>query len=422
VGHICRKGGDGENLEQAATFIEKFAAERSEEDMRRELEQMAREKLGAMGRLALCDLSLLNKTSDVLMAAVHVQVLGNQEDLNLCMTPVGTAHDDDDDDDDDKEDDMKPSSQWDMAKQWPEIFPDGWLVSKPRSYSIRYKLSVPGDLAREAKVAGKTMVIKGVAMSSNILLVSAMLEASGIDGNPISASLTVGDYVASTGGKSAVEAALQDSRTGLCGLLPTASALQLGEVVRNQILRPLLAQILPPVDTSATGSSRDTDSQDRDGSTRSWRRESNGSRGSGLEVPSRLSDPRRSLRVPRMGGPGGFGDDLLPGGGFGQGGMLFGPGNAAFDGRFGPGGGRGLGGHGFDDDDDDGFMGSVPPGARFDPYGPPGVGGMGGQPGPRNFRGSRNMGRGGAGPGRNFSGEPDPDHLRPPFGSDDMFS
>jgi proteasome inhibitor subunit 1 (PI31) len=46
------------------------------------------------------------------------------------------------------------------------------------------------------------------------------------------------------------------------------------------------------------------------------------------------------------------------------------------------------------------FRGSVPPGARFDPYGPPDIGPRGG-------------------PGRGL-GEPDPDHLPPP-GYDDMF-
>jgi proteasome inhibitor subunit 1 (PI31) len=51
------------------------------------------------------------------------------------------------------------------------------------------------------------------------------------------------------------------------------------------------------------------------------------------------------------------------------------------------------------------FRGSVPPGARFDPYSQPDIGPRGGP------------GRGG--PRRGF-GAPDPDHLPPP-GYDDMF-
>lgn len=50
--------------------------------------------------------------------------------------------------------------------------------------------------------------------------------------------------------------------------------------------------------------------------------------------------------------------------------------------------------------------GAVPPGARFDPFGPPGVG-------PRGPRGPRP-------PGSGFSG-PNPDHMRRPDDYDDMF-
>ncbi len=102
----------------------------------------------------------------------------------------------------------------------------------------------------------------------------------------------------------------------------------------------------------------------------------------------------------------GFDDDLNPFGS-GQGGSLLGPGHPGFGGggaggmprRGGGGGGRFGGG---------GMMPGVPPGARFDPFGP-GVPGSGG--------GGRGGGGRGGHPGM---GGPTPDHLRPPsMGGDD---
>ncbi|KAJ2747844.1 hypothetical protein GGI20_000139 [Coemansia sp. BCRC 34301] len=55
--------------------------------------------------------------------------------------------------------------------------------------------------------------------------------------------------------------------------------------------------------------------------------------------------------------------------------------------------------------------GAVPPGARFDPIGP-----FGQMPGPARPQGGL-PGRGGGGPGRLFSGEPDPDAAEPPNSS-----
>lgn len=49
------------------------------------------------------------------------------------------------------------------------------------------------------------------------------------------------------------------------------------------------------------------------------------------------------------------------------------------------------------------FVGAVPPGARFDPFGPPDPDAMPPVRGPRPL-----------GPRGGF-GDPDPDHLRPPF-------
>jgi PI31 proteasome regulator len=113
-------------------------------------------------------------------------------------------------------------------------------------------------------------------------------------------------------------------------------------------------------------------------------------------------------------------DDLMPsfggavpggmfygggGGGFGGGGggMLFGPDHPVFHG--GPGGlGGGLGRL---------PPPGVPPGARFDPFGPPGIG----EPGEPFRGGGGGTGRGGG----SITGLPGPDHLRPPPNEDGSY-
>jgi proteasome inhibitor subunit 1 (PI31) len=100
------------------------------------------------------------------------------------------------------------------------------------------------------------------------------------------------------------------------------------------------------------------------------------------------------------GGPGGLGVGGM-GGDFG-GGNMFGPRHPAFAGGgvSGVGGGFGGGASGL----------AAPPGARFDPFGPPGAGGFGG------------MGNPMGGMARQRPREiPDNDIFRPPFGGDDMF-
>eukprot|EP00123_Amoebidium_parasiticum_P020305 comp4708_c0_seq1/m.871 comp4708_c0_seq1/g.871 ORF comp4708_c0_seq1/g.871 comp4708_c0_seq1/m.871 type:complete len:272 (-) comp4708_c0_seq1:503-1318(-) len=129
-----------------------------------------------------------------------------------------------------------------------------------------------------------------------------------------------------------------------------------------------------------------------------------------LRVPPRrpidpLADPLAMGpgRAGMVGGPyGGYGDtDRLPhfGGGFPVPGQMPGGGGMFM----GPPGGMGIGGRGGFGGEDDIYgmpRGAVPPGARFDPFGPP-------DPrNPRNARGGR--------------GDPDPDHLPPP-GYGNMF-
>ncbi|XP_028404331.1 proteasome inhibitor PI31 subunit-like [Dendronephthya gigantea] len=110
-----------------------------------------------------------------------------------------------------------------------------------------------------------------------------------------------------------------------------------------------------------------------------------------LRIPPRIPQGSRG-RDPLMFDPRGFGDpDLLPGHP-GTGGMFMDPfhqRNRRPEGDFGhPGLPRGA----------------VPPGARFDPFGPPHPdGGIGGNPRSGRY------------------GEPGPDHLRPPGFEDDMF-
>ncbi|KAL9961793.1 hypothetical protein ACROYT_G030813 [Oculina patagonica] len=152
------------------------------------------------------------------------------------------------------------------------------------------------------------------------------------------------------------------------------------------------------VDKFTSGSSRAGSQEERRGSRRESQR----------EQPSRLIDDD-PLRIPPRRppdfhgewappvGPFGYGDgDRLPGHPGASGGMLMDP--------FRTGGMGSTGGQGFGPPPHPGQLprGAVPPGARFDPFGPVPPGGS---------RADSRSGR--------FAG-PDPDHLPPP-GYDDMF-
>jgi hypothetical protein len=139
-----------------------------------------------------------------------------------------------------------------------------------------------------------------------------------------------------------------------------------------------------------------------------------------------------------FGGRGGFpslgGDDLMPSFGGAVPGGMFG-GGGGFGGAFGPGGGSlvgpehplfggggGVGGYpgvpGYGGPGRGGLPPGVPPGARFDPFGPPGVG--------TGIPDGGGRGRGGVPPGvpqpprgtGSVPGLPQPDHLVPPRNED----
>jgi hypothetical protein len=153
--------------------------------------------------------------------------------------------------------------------------------------------------------------------------------------------------------------------------------------------------------------------------------------------------PRSGGSFPGGGGFGGRGglpsiggDDLMPSfGGAVPGGMFGGGGGGGFGGPFGPcggslvgpehplfGGGGGVGGYpgvpGYGGPGRGGLPPGVPPGARFDPFGPPGVG--------TGIPDGGGRGRGGFPPGvpqpprgtGSVPGLPQPDHLVPPRNED----
>jgi len=376
--------------------------------LRHKAEALAQKPLGPLGRLALCELgATLRRPPDVLMAVVHVLLLRNATEHGVSLRCVGIVDDDDDDeeeeeeegeeDDDDNGDTSAQKMTFDPEARWPEIFPDGWLIAKPRSYSFRY-LVVANHASRE-QLDGAQLAIKGAIMGSSKLLVNGMLQGKGTQGKePVSASISIKDFVASSS-KDAVEKSFENETLGVCGLITRASALQLAGLVRTELLEPFFGKrIVEEENAGASASSADPEGEGNTSGEHHGRNLRAGRPGYGADFrgnPAGVGGGRGFL-----GGPGGFGDDLLPGGGTGQGGMLFGPGNAAFDGR--GGGNRPAG---------------VPPGARFDPFGPPGVVPRGGGFGPR----PRGPPRGGPGPGNSFGGDPDPDHLPPPHGADDMY-
>lgn len=401
LGDCCRQAksraaGDAVDVGSAGVeaFVEGLRADGDAAAMERQVEDASVRPLGAVGRLALCDLGGLglSKPSDVLMAAVHVTALvqyqqgEGRDGVSLRCTGVDG------------------NEGWDQAAAWPELFPAGWLHEQPRSYSFRYAI-----VGAPASVRRSSVLVKGVMMGSNTLMLSAVVTGAATDADAdeedgdddealVSASLSVKDYVAGGKRSGTVQAAVDNSDgsgLGLCGLVTRASALQLAQVVREQLLDPLLATVLPQAASASASASR---------SAGPGRVDLGVPMGGGMYGGRGGSGGGIGMGQGSMGGPGGFGDDLLPGGGLGQGGMLFGPGNAAFDGgRVGPGPGGLVPG---------GVPPGVPPGARFDPFGPPGAFPAGPPPPP---------GRGGPPRGpRQFPGNPDPDHLAPP-GADNMF-
>eukprot|EP00516_Mucochytrium_quahogii_P012090 CAMPEP_0203798352 /NCGR_PEP_ID=MMETSP0100_2-20121128/9204_1 /ASSEMBLY_ACC=CAM_ASM_000210 /TAXON_ID=96639 /ORGANISM=" , Strain NY0313808BC1" /LENGTH=382 /DNA_ID=CAMNT_0050703895 /DNA_START=34 /DNA_END=1182 /DNA_ORIENTATION=- len=362
LGEFLRTGNVNADADVKNQIEEYVKAEKDE--LRKHVHEKAMKIFGPVGLLSLCDVSGLCEASDVLMAAVHVQLLEASKSLGAELHCTG----------DDAE-------GFNADAKWPELFPDKWISKNPKGYSLRYKIAKI-DEASGFKGIGTwkeaIVIVKAVLMGPSMLLIS-ILDSTATSDSPATAGLKVGDYV--TDG---VSGRVNNPSTGVSGLITRASMLQLRDVVSDQLLEPILKPYVSRPSTSASGAGVSA-RHPPGGDTGPYYPYQDGGGG----VPLRGGN----IPAPRLGGYGQ--SDLYPGGGFGQGGMLFGPGNPEFDRRAG----------GFNPRFD-GIPGSVPPGARFDPYTPPGV--IPPQPG-RPPRGAR------------FPGEPNPDHLRPPGGFGDGF-
>jgi len=245
-----------------------------------------------------------------------------------------------------------------------EMLPAGWNTS-PDTWSLAYKLPTQSDCSCSSSSSSTTttptvILLKAVRIGDE-LTVNVIKPGSD---NVSSLSLLPADQV-------------EDDLAGSKPQRVFKSIPALTTTVMTGIVNPFLPPKNPS--TSRTDSDRvyrEDDPQGADGRNPA----------SSLRDPRSNDDPLRDLGRA----------DLDPFSGGRGGGMIFDPMRA---------GGRGGGNTPFGPDGRPLPQGAVPPGARFDPFAPPGVGGI-----PDRGRGR--------GRGRGFG--PDPDHEPPP-GWDDMF-
>lgn len=191
---------------------------------------------------------------------------------------------------------------------------------------------------------GKRVILKCLALNGK-LAVSAI--SDGIS-EPVNLEIDVGDYVAENEGTN------------------------YSEQYRNldKIYKKLDEEILSKLDGSSTSSLKASSSGNRNGREARQGSRQNNETGVGFSEPASPQIPLPGYVVPPV--PVNPMSDLYPGAGAGMyptgagrgGGMLIGPDDPSWSGLFG---------------DDPGFLGrqpGVPPGARFDPFGPPGVPGF----------------------------------------------
>mmetsp|Transcript_409 Transcript_409/g.560 ORF Transcript_409/g.560 Transcript_409/m.560 type:complete len:407 (-) Transcript_409:136-1356(-) len=392
IGKILR-GDDAESVDNEikalVTNLETGVGSNGDE-LKERFEVLCTSRYGVVGRLALCNLVGVDSQVALLMATLHASVLDQARACNVCLLCTGSDVD---------------SDPWSSGDSWPELFPPGWKQSQ-QSYSFRYKIEKlvncsNSELSEEAQAI--SLLLTGSKMGQNsILLSAAVLDA---EDDPVTCSIKVSNYLPSKVTGSTISGLVEgrdDAEDGLSEVLTNASARQLCVLVREKLLEPLLGKYM-----KGTPNTVDAGVSSITAASPSPSRQSRGATHQHFGSPP--PRPGVDLRAPRfpLGGPAAnFGDrDLNPD--FGilgpghHGGMLFGPGHPGFDGRFG----------GPDHPD---LPPGVPPGARFDPYGPPGPFGPGrGGGGPRG--GPRGGGRGGRGGhfGSRF-GDPDPDHLPMP--------
>eukprot|EP00511_Aplanochytrium_stocchinoi_P006129 CAMPEP_0204832840 /NCGR_PEP_ID=MMETSP1346-20131115/14919_1 /ASSEMBLY_ACC=CAM_ASM_000771 /TAXON_ID=215587 /ORGANISM="Aplanochytrium stocchinoi, Strain GSBS06" /LENGTH=407 /DNA_ID=CAMNT_0051964927 /DNA_START=54 /DNA_END=1277 /DNA_ORIENTATION=+ len=364
-------GNENPLIAAAAAFVNPKLEEEGLETLKQVVGAAARD-LGPAGSLALCDLprKINSETAcdaDVMMLFIHAIILATDKH-NVKVECTGSTDE----------------TPFDAKSSWPEIIPDNWKVEG--NYSFRYQFSY-----RSPRGPVKELNVKVRAVKMDTLLLLTVLPQGKDD--PIVSNIKIRDFIPSNnpdGIRDACTVDVEPNSVGLSQVLSRAAATQLYTIVDTQILSPLYDEL---------GVVKQTNGSDSGGNNNR-----DGRRGRDpLRVPPR--NPTRPGmpaapwmpgvgpgRGPMPGFPGGFDDDLTPGGGTGTGGMLMGPGNAMFNGR------RGRFGEG-------GVPPGVPPGARFDPYGPgvppPGY--------PRPAPGTAPDPRRGGG-----RGDPNPDHLPPP--------
>ena len=335
--------------------------------------------------------------------------------------------------------------------------------------AIGHQLAVHARVAGGAPTSSSSAKQPSEAQSSVELDVPSLVDEAGIDA--LSSTSTISSAASSTNtGNSSSSSSSSAAATSprLAFLLAVAAALApltdaakgegLASAIRTQLLEPLspgLGLSVPGTAAAATASSSSSSSSSSAASRATTAQAGSAPSSAGNNNNNRRPPPPSSYSddadgdddgdgsrgvygIPRPGGSGGrrggdFDRDLYPdlspagpgwliggfggsggGGGGGEfgggGGNLVGPGHPLFGG--GGGGGGGLGGMG-------GGGSFAPPGARFDPFGPPGTGigvpGRGGGGGRGGGRGGLGRGGGGGGGGGGWiGGEPPPDHLRPP--------
>jgi len=210
------------------------------------------------------------------------------------------------------------TSDFSESEQWPNVLPPGWLDDTGSKFSFRYRLR---------SSASDRLVWKGVVMSDLLAISANDPYSSGKDA--MTMHLRVKDFVKSKAGEA--PQLIESKERELCSVIEDR-VIPLGSVRKSS----------PQADPGFyTG-------QPTGGGVADY-------------SPDFMTGP------PVVGG--GFGGDLMPGGG---GSMLFGPGNPNFDARFRPG----------QVDPRRGGGGRVPE-ARYDPYGP--FGSRNGDPDPDDF-------------------------------------
>jgi len=262
-------------------------------EIQKELERSATAKFGLLGRLALNKATPAECGVELLpLPAMVLAYAVHSAILNAGFVCTGSS-----------------SSDFSEVESWPNVLPKGWLDDTGSKFSFRY---------RQRSNASDRLIWKGVVMSDLLAISANDPYSSGKDA--MTMHLRIKDFV--------------KSKDGEAPALIESKERELNSVVEDRII---------PIGNPGSSKGNNSGGTFQTNSNPSGRRG-----GSGMDV---------SPDYPSVGPmSGGFGGDLVPGGG---GSMLFGPGNPQFDARFRPG----------QVDPRRGGGGRIPE-ARFDPYGP----------------------------------------------------